>query len=150
MTVGSHGTEEACALPLESSTVLKANSGRFLTEASGDYGLSTGSDTQIDAWTDTCFSITHDGTQGTSPFTSSATAGGTVVPGTFDIREPRFAKWLPVKAGVTAVAGDAGLACDLDVTSNLQSVDPDTTTRAHVKITEVDLVNNMVKVYAVK
>lgn len=150
MTVGSHGAEEQAMFPLASSTVLNAASGRFLTASSGNYALSTGSSTQIDGWTDRCFSVTHDGTQGTTPFTSSATAGASVVPGTFEIHEEKFAKWIPAKTGITLATTDVGKLCDLDVTSNIQGVDPSTTTRTHVKIIEVDLVNNYAKVYAVK
>lgn len=133
--------------PLASSTVLRNDGGRFLTEASGNYGLTGAANTQIDGWTDVCYSVAHDGTQGTTPFTSSATAGATHVPITRDLHQARYAFWIPAISTVTLVAGDINLICDLAVESSgsttKQGVDTGTTTRGHVKIIGLDLVNNL-------
>lgn len=149
-TIGTNPAQYQDLFPMESSVVLANGSGRFVTSAVGNYGLTIGSDTQIDGWIDDCYTVAHAGSQGTSPFTTSATAGGTVLTGTKDIRGGGTnLYWMPVKAGVTAVAAtDVDTQCDLDVTANFQSVDKGTTTRKHVQIIAVDVANQLVLVRA--
>lgn len=147
-TIGIDPSAYLDLLPMASSTVLANGSGRFLTAASGNYALTTGSNTQIDAWTDVCYQTTHNGDQGESPFTSSATAGGTVLVGTRQIHTDGTYFWLPAKSGITFTTSNIGLKCDLDVTANFQGVDTGTTTRTHVQIISVDLANNLALVRA--
>ncbi len=147
-TVGTAPAAYQDLFPMASSTVLANGSGRFLTFASGVAALTIGSDTHIDGWTDDCYSITHNGTQGTSPLTTSATSGGTVLPGTREVHTDGMLFWMPAKSGKTFTTSHIGLKCDLDVSTNFQGVDPDTTSQKHVQIVNVDIINNLALVKA--
>jgi hypothetical protein len=150
-TVSINPAEFSDDFPLAASTVLNATGGRFVTQnGSGQYALTTGASTQIDGWVDSpIYKVVHDGTQGQTPFTSSATAGLDVGKGTKDIRTSRFSKWVPIIAGATVTDDIIDKICDLDVTANLQTVNPAVTTRGHVKIDDLDIPGNMALVHVV-
>lgn len=147
-TIGTNPATYQDLFPMASSTVLGNGSGRFVTANAGVYALTTGSNTQIDGIIDDTYSIAST-TQGVSPLTTSATSGGSVLTGTKEIHDSSSLYWLPVKAGVAAVAAtDVEIQCDLDVTANFQAVDKLTTTRKHVQIMAVDVANQLVLVRA--
>ncbi len=152
-TTGINGAPRQDIVPLAANTYIRNDSGRFLTEASGNYALTVASDTQIDAWGEDCFQILMDGNQGATPYPTRATYADAAYMTTVSLDKGiRFAQWLPVYTGETLIAGNVNLLCDLAVsgstTAAVQYVRPSVTTNKHVKIVAVDLINNYALVYA--
>lgn len=154
-STGIFPSEYAEDFPLEASTVLRSNGGRYVTAASGNYGLTEAADTRIDGWVESpVFRVVHDGNQGTTPFTSSSTAGLDVAKGTTDIHQDRFAFWMPAATGDTLSDSLKGTLCDLALEGSAgtttQVVATTVTTNKVVKILGVDAPNGIVLVTAVK
>lgn len=144
------------AIALAASTVLRNDGGRYLTiDGNGNYALSGASSTKLDGWANTCYQPDHNGSSSSTnatPFTASATDGASVVDGTRNIHTEDDAVWMP--SADTLVASNEGLQCDLIVTgsgsTSKQQVKPSVTTNKVVQILDVDLVNNIALVYAIK
>lgn len=144
------------ALPLAASTPLSQGSGRFMTiDGNGNYALSGASSTKLDAWAYTCHTPDHTGASGksnSSYFIASATDGLSVAEGTRNIHTEDDAVWM--YSVETLTLANRGLQCDLVVTSSgstsIQQVKPSVTTNKVVQILDVDLVNNLALVYAIK
>lgn len=150
-------TRYSTKFQLGSSQYFNANSGRYVTLATGTgyYNLSVAGDTQVDGWVDDFNAIGGTGNPTCSPpFLSGSTAGAVFATGTKDIFDVTKGYWMGVKAGSTVAATNLDQEYDLLVegstTTTKQVVDITATSQKVVKIIDIDLVNNIVKVIAVQ
>lgn len=150
-------TRYSTKLQLGSSQYFNANSGRYVTLATGTgyYNLSVAGDTQVDGWVDDFNAIGGTGNPScVGPFLSGATAGAVFATGTRDIFEMNKGYWMGVKAGTTAAITNLDQEYDLLVegstTTTKQVVDLSAQAQKVVKVIDIDVVNNIVKVIAVQ
>ena len=142
--------------PMYATQYIRNDGGRFVTldTGTGTYKLSISTSAQVDGWLDTCYteSLTTNPSLAT-PVTTDSTSGNTILFGTKDVYSPDSAVWMGVGSGTAATTNlDQlyDLATTGSTTSIKQYVNLSGTTYKVVKVIDVDLVNNLVKVVGVQ
>lgn len=142
-------------LPIAATQYFRDDGGRFVTLTSGYYELSTAADTQIDGWVDICYDINSSSNPTCStPFTSSSTAGASVLSGTKDIFNADCGFWIPVKTSLTIATTNLDQLYDIAIegstTTTKQVLDIGATSQKVLKVIDIDIINNLAKVIAVQ